>query len=231
MRLGLSILASRRPAYFRQVMEALALCEGLRQWHARIVLDDADTETLRLARDPMPWASREIVHLDMTHPTSADERAAFANAHERIAFGTRSSLRVEGTPDFVVHLEDDCVPAPGFLEWCRGLAITLRDDPNVFAVCGYRRDVLGLPLEFVPHFVPWGWATWGDRLDEILRDVGRAPGQQWDERVQELRGERLVVFPSSPLIRNIGRIGTTPADVYDREQIGGVSDGTTAQGR
>lgn len=213
MRLALSILASHRPDYFRQMLGALSKCDGLGEWRVSIFLDNPDGETVRLAMDFSTNAYRRGV-------------GSALPAHSRIAISTFDalSLAAEGS-DFVVHLEEDCVPDPRFLVWMAAIADGRRDDPTVFAASGYRRDTISAgAIERVPHFVPWGWGTWADRLDEMLSGWD-FEGGQWDVRVQELRADRVVLFPYRPLVTNIGRIGTTPAEVYDRDRIGATAGG------
>ena len=63
-----------------------------------------------------------------------------------------------------VILEDDCVPTPEFLRFCRQMLQRYQDDESVFAVCGNnfqngkKRGDGSYYFSKYAHI--WGWATW-----------------------------------------------------------------------
>lgn len=68
-----------------------------------------------------------------------------------------------------IILEDDCIPAIGFFDYCRCLLDYYNDDKRVFSIAGYNPvnsiDFDSFPYDywFYPTAIGWGWATWADR--------------------------------------------------------------------
>ena len=68
-------------------------------------------------------------------------------------------------------LEDDCIPAPGFFQYCDWALKTYREWKGVMHINGnnfladsslYKHDV-----GFVPLAQAWGWASWADRWSQF----------------------------------------------------------------
>lgn len=66
-------------------------------------------------------------------------------------------------PEGIV-LEDDCIPTPEFLEFCRLALPSLREDPSAGVISGVNyapADVLGVHASARSRFpLMWGWASW-----------------------------------------------------------------------
>lgn len=69
--------------------------------------------------------------------------------------------------DAVIVLEDDCVPAPAFMNFMRQCFVKYQDNKNIHSVSGYAYPV---PLKKGKYDVyacgrisSWGWGTWRDR--------------------------------------------------------------------
>lgn len=85
-----------------------------------------------------------------------------------------------------IILEDDCIPAIGFFDYCRCLLDYYNDDKRVFSIAGYNPvnsiDFDSFPYDywFYPTAICWGWASWADRwqyfndttelFEEVLRN-------------------------------------------------------------
>lgn len=63
-----------------------------------------------------------------------------------------------------IILEDDCLPHPGFFDYCDVLLARYRETPEVFSVCGtnlLRRHPRPSESYYFSRYPQiWGWATW-----------------------------------------------------------------------
>lgn len=215
MKFAVTVLAHRRPDYLAQTLAALAR-QLDDQWEVLVVLDRPDPVTIGLT---MGWPS---VMLELRNHDDAP--------YLRVSKATLAALSLGfGHADYVVHVEEDCVPDPGFLDWHVRQAERFRSQRSeVFTACawsgppGFRRfsdaDVSTVPEDYLDRmFTPWGWGTWRDRFEQ-MREQWDLSGGQWDIRVNEVvRGNRLSVFPPAPLVRNIGvKGGVNPPQEWQR---------------
>lgn len=191
----LMITAYRRPVYTQQVLDALAQCSGVEKYDIIVCLD------------PGFPAVREVLE---KHPLKKELRL------NPVRLGCGSNIRAamdEGfsRSDYVILLEDDCVPAREFLrfhEFCRA---RFADDKNVLNANAYNRH-LAPPIRWHlvrrrPTFTPWGWGTWRDRWQTYIRPRWVQPGQNmtWDCVVSKIaRGDRAEVFCPLARVQNIG---------------------------
>jgi hypothetical protein len=64
----------------------------------------------------------------------------------------------------VIILEDDCIPAPSFFNFCQELLVKYRDDTRVMHISGNNYQPTHAPAEasyyFSKYTHAWGWATW-----------------------------------------------------------------------
>lgn len=73
-----------------------------------------------------------------------------------------------------IILEDDCLPAESFFEFCESILKRYSDDSRILMACG---TVLVEPEEYSPSYffsqIPhiWGWATWRNRWQKYSKDV------------------------------------------------------------
>ena len=193
-----TVLAHRRPHLLRQTLDALVRCYGLAEWRVCVVMDRPDNETRYLVQQVDPrW---ETVELDLGNATDAP--------YARVSRATLMALSLGfATSDFVVHLEEDCVPERTALAWFARMAHTYRNDPSVFTINAWSGPETGNPEpETVgPWFTPWLWGTWVDRFQEMRQGWDF---EYWDRHLNErMRGDRLGVFPHRSLVRDIGREG------------------------
>jgi hypothetical protein len=118
--------------------------------------------------------------------------------------------------DFLIHLEDDIVPARDFLRYMEWAADEFADCSEVFTVSAYNRQVepVAPALHYAwgrrPSFTPWGWGTWRDRFAEMQREWTRYewPHPGWDEHLHyKLRHGRGEIYPALSRVQNIGASG------------------------
>jgi len=76
--------------------------------------------------------------------------------------------------DSAIILEDDCLPADGFVPFCESLLAKYRDEPRVFAISGsnFARSDEPAGHYFSNYSLMWGWATWADRWRHYRLDSG-----------------------------------------------------------
>lgn len=89
--------------------------------------------------------------------------------------------------DQAIILEDDCLPAPAFFDFCADLLERYRDDRRVFSIAGSnfaREDAV--PAHYFSRFsLMWGWATWADRWQAYVadpKDVDAVVARTWPNR-------------------------------------------------
>lgn len=182
----------RRPAYTKQVLDALAECYGIGEYS---ILVSADTYAEN------PALTQACVDLARNFKASKDVRINVHNPKLGI-----DSNKLWAFPhafkesDCVIHLEDDCIPAKDalrFLEWGEAL----RDDPSILSVSAYQKEGVIIDAGSAPHiqrvhgmydafrgrggFACWAWATWKDRWQQVIGDESQYrafAGEQVDGR-------------------------------------------------
>lgn len=63
-----------------------------------------------------------------------------------------------------IILEDDCIPHPGFFDFCREMLLHYRNDERIFTIGGSNIQPNGRKFPYSYYCSPypqiWGWATW-----------------------------------------------------------------------
>lgn len=76
--------------------------------------------------------------------------------------------------DAVIVLEDDCVPAPAFMDFMQQCLGKYQDNNNVHSVSGYAYPVSlkkGMyDVYACGRISSWGWGTWKDRWEHFAKD-------------------------------------------------------------
>ena len=77
-----------------------------------------------------------------------------------------------------IILEDDCLPAPTFFQYCADLLSYYREEKRVMTIGGHRwegPDIEGGDSYYFSRYpTTWGWATWSDRWLNFDVDI-----QEW----------------------------------------------------
>lgn len=185
----------RRPDYTRRVIESLARCDGIEDHLVVFHVEPGDREVLRLAREA-PLEKKQVIENSVRLGCNVNTYTALDHAFQ--------------LSDFVIHLEDDTVPARDclrYFQWAR----RYQRDSEVFSVAAYGKSTPP-PSEYyavrrVAWFTPWGWATWSDRWAEIRERWHFDAAESWDLTVNRLRGRRVQLEPRLARIQNIGAEG------------------------
>jgi hypothetical protein len=123
--------------------------DGAREHHER---ERVDVEaTRRLFDTEIDWACK------------IERNFSARNKGCRLGVSSAISWFFEHVEEGII-LEDDCIPAPDFLSYCRELLERYRLDSRVFNVCGSNfqngRRYGSASYYFSIHGDSWGWATW-----------------------------------------------------------------------
>ena len=191
--------ASRRPGYTRQVLEALLRCDGVEDYRLLPCLEPGDDRVRELLESVTFMPCEPTVH------------------ESRLGCGANTLFALErgfANSDFVIHLEDDTLPAADalrFFEHCRD---AYRDDPAVFTIGGYPSkpnapkvapnslDGRFRTIQRHQWFTPWGWATWRNRFEEMRQNWD---SESWDTHLNNVvRGDRFEITPVLSRFQNIG---------------------------
>lgn len=73
-----------------------------------------------------------------------------------------------------IILEDDCIPADSFFEFCELMLDQYRNDERILMACGtvlveQPRNPFSYFYAQIPHI--WGWASWRNRWERYTKDV------------------------------------------------------------
>jgi hypothetical protein len=188
-----TVTAYRRPEYTRRVIEALLKCAGIDEYLVLFHIEPGCREVVDLAR-AAPFLNKMVL-------TNAAVLGCTANTFSAIDHAFRFA-------DFVVHLEDDTVPAGDCLRYFEWARHTYRQDPDVFSVTSYCRGVPPSDRHYAVHREPWfnawGVAFWSDRWQELRDRWGFEERVSWDICANRIRGNRIQIQPFLARTQNIG---------------------------
>lgn len=189
-----------RPKYTRQVLEALARCDGIETFAVAFFVEPVDQEVIDLA---VRFRGPECVLV------GNNRVGCNCNTYAALAWGFDHH-------DKVIALEDDTVPGRDFLRFMSWGLREYERDRSVFSICGYQKtpaDEVGYRNAVIREqwFTPWGWATWRDRWHSIRASWPRYDHQvSWDTVIDKFtRAGRYEVRPMLARIQNIGADGGT----------------------
>lgn len=197
----------RRPDYSKQVMDALGKCHGIDRYKVIARVEPGNLEVLRVLSN---FKACEI-------SVRVNEKQLFCgrNTRKAIEEGFTES-------DFIVHIEDDTVPAPDCLLFMEHCACTYRES-DVFSVAAYNSHQCAAGNEYAigvrDHFSCWIWGTWIEKYKKAaaLLEFNDTPGGAYMNylfrHTLEL-GTCREVYPMLSRSQNIGEkdgVHTTPA--------------------
>jgi hypothetical protein len=214
----ISLLVFSRPNYTRQVIDGLSRCDGLSEYALMVFSQEPCVpETMAVVRTTT--AKLEIPVRVVIEPVRpARKIMGPLAASVQCAASTLRCLEhgFASGAEFLIHLEDDIVPAADFLRYMEWAADKFADRADVFTVSAYNRHVEPVPpaqhytWDIRPSFTPWGWGTWPDRFAEMRERWTQYewPHPGWDDHLQyNLRRGRGEIYPSLSRVQNIGAQG------------------------
>jgi len=200
----ITMTAYRRPAYTREVLDALAKCDGIADWILLPNVEPGNEEVIAAFRDWNACESRLLVH--------RERLGLCKNTHDAVfrAFQLRA--------DVTVHLEDDTVPSPDalhYFDWAvREILIPDVKSPDghqILLASGYNkpksepRPDQSHDSATRPIWTPWGWAVDRSRLTFLIvnwcfrnKKCFTCPFRS------QYRRTRREIFPILSRVQNIG---------------------------
>lgn len=191
-----------RPAYTRQVLDALARCDDVDRFPIGLLIEPVSQEVIDIASEFI-----KLPHVKAWMKVGEKQVGCNVNVYSAWAAGFDHH-------DRIIFLEDDDVPARDFLRFMDWGLTAYEKDKTVFSISGYQKtpaDEVGCRSEVVREqwFTPWGVGTWRDRWESV-RDTWPADDKQisWDVVIHCFaRRDRYEVRPLLARVQNIGAEG------------------------
>lgn len=194
----------KRPQYAKRVLEHLAGCKGIDDYHLVIQLDGPPMQQMHDVCRRLTFArTAEVKQFERNMGCNHSTKTALQRGFE--------------LGDYVIHVEEDVILAPDslrFFEWGEQfgsdtslLNIAALHHPDGW-LPGHGPFPMGQEVEKKVKreggFSCWGWSTWKDRWVELEKNwsTGTDRGLSWDVRVEEMRRK----WNSSQLMPYISRI-------------------------
>ena len=196
----ITMTAYRRPQYTREVLDALAQCDGISDWVLLPNVEPGNAEVIAAFRDFHSCECRLVVN----------ERRLGLNRNTLAALMRAFHLK----SDHIVHLEDDTVPSPDalrYFEW--GINHLVEHDPKhtILLVSGYNKPKSEPTPEQShlcdtrPIWTPWGWGVDRKRLVWLMTNwCTRNPKCFTCNFRSQYQRTRKELFPVLSRIQNIG---------------------------
>jgi hypothetical protein len=213
----ISISLYDRPDYTEIVLNHLNLCHDIENYDIIICCEPKNEQVINLAKNFRQNQTNVIINSNIY--------GCNKNIYQCLELGFEHN-------DFHIHIEDDTVPGKDFLLYCQYLR-SLKNDSNIFSISGYTNSNNRIEQYFPQTnaadlfssrnwFTPWGWATWQDRwleIKESIKDIIDTKTVSWDLYVNQIRQDRLEIFPLVSRIQNIGAINGTfcPSPEWHKE--------------
>lgn len=198
----------RRPAYTRQVIDALRNCAGVHDYTIFVHIDGGD-------RGVQAAVTQEAGKIDFAkYHIVTEEKNLGCNQNTRRCLEHGFSYS-----DYVIHCEDDIVFSPDalqYFEWAR----QFESDPSIFIVSAWPHPNGWLPTRqwskppemdrwasVIPNLWIWGWATWKSRWTEMIANWTQETNDlkdSWDFQLDRIRGNRGSLVPHTSRSINIG---------------------------
>lgn len=217
----------RRPEYTRQVLAALAACEGIGDW---LLLANCEPGHTAVADQYRDWSACEC-HLVV----NGRRLGLNINTKEVLMRAWRMK------PSQIVHLEDDTVPSPDALTYFSWAIENILDKDvrsvdkhQITLVSGYNKprkeptSVEAFATNTRPIWTPWGWGVNYKRLSWLMGVWCTHNPKCFTCKIKSnFRHTRREIFPVLSRIQNIGydkgENGRTPQWYRDNHRTGWVA--------
>jgi hypothetical protein len=194
MKKVITMVLCDRPEYTRRVLRALSQCHGVGDYLILPQIEPGNEAVIELA---------QAIDFAETRVTVNPRRYGIArNTYSAWAAGFRAA-------DFIVHLEDDTVPAPDCLRYMEHCRAAYRRDPAIFSVTAYHR--YPCPAEHFfsiasrPRYTCWLVGLWRDRWEWARRQWSSESHTYAIPLSRRVRRHRLrEIYPLLSRAQNIG---------------------------
>ncbi len=152
--------AYRRPDYTAQVLESLSRCQGVEKWLFLPHVEPGDDRVITMIKQFRACESRPVFN-EARLGLNKNSQAAMREAYVHLSH-------------FNVHIEDDTVLSPDYLQFMEWAAETYKDDDKIFSVGAYNEldspppESEWFDVKRRDWFTCWGWGTWRKNLNRIL---------------------------------------------------------------
>ena len=199
---SLPISLYNRPEYTKQLLNHLNMCYDVENYKITICCEPVNEEVISLAKNFRPDQTEVVVN--------PRKLGCNTNIFQCLAIGFNKS-------DYHIHLEDDTIPGKDallYFDWCRKYSL----DDNIMNISGYVNSFASKEKYYFEKnyeiskvkkrswFVPWGWATWKDRFQDMKQKwdfIGKRGS--WDVTMNTIiRDGKSEIFPLVSRIQNIG---------------------------
>lgn len=159
-----AVIVYNRPDHTRKLIEKLA---KFKFKHLVFIADGPRT----VADKERCSEVREMVKVDWGCEVDYVFSDINLGCKERVVSGLNY---VFGKFESAIILEDDCVPADSFFEYCELMLDRYRFDDRILMACGTvlvepKNNPFSYFFSNVPHI--WGWASWSNRWKRYNKDV------------------------------------------------------------
>jgi hypothetical protein len=117
--------AYRRPDYTAQVLDSLSRCEGVDRWLFLPHVEPGNERVETMIKQFSACESRPVFN-ETRLGLNKNSQAALQHAQRSCSH-------------FNVHIEDDTVLSPDFLQYMEWACKTYKDDNKIFSVSGYNK--------------------------------------------------------------------------------------------
>ena len=151
-----------RPKHTKLVLDALALNFGAKD-SVLFIYADGPKPGITAEQQQSMDETRILVQSETRFKkTTVIVRNVNYGLFRNVSEGVSEVLGLYGK---VIVLEDDTLPAPGFLKFCNEGLIMYQNSPNVYSVNGYQHPINTNRFETIllPFTNVWGWATWSEK--------------------------------------------------------------------
>lgn len=150
-----TFVACDRPGYTKQVLDALSACHGIGNYILFAHIEPVCEAVVELVRG-VDFCEKKV--------TVNEEQVGISyNTWTALNHGFKAD-------DFVIHVEDDTVPAPdllAYMEWCR---TRYQKDESVFTVSSYNRTRYDEKVSYAVRrrskFTCWLYGIWKNRWEK-----------------------------------------------------------------
>ena len=151
-----------RPKHTKLVLDALALNFGAKD-SVLFIYADGPKPGITAEQQQLMDETRILVQSETRFKkTTVIVRNVNYGLFRNVSEGVSEVLGLYGK---VIVLEDDTLPAPGFLKFINKALLLFHNSPNVYSVNGYQHPINTNRFETIllPFTNVWGWATWSEK--------------------------------------------------------------------
>jgi len=164
------LLIYRRPDTTRRVVERIAAARP----DKLLVVADGPRDA---SEKPLCEAARDVIR-EVTWPGEVVWHVSDQNMGARYRVSSGIDWAFTQVEEAII-LEDDCLPEPGFFDFCVELLDRYRDDERIMQIGGSSLTGGSVPVDgsyyFSKYFHTWGWATWRRAWRHFDEGIARWP--------------------------------------------------------